>query len=427
MYNEEKAFKKMVKRRRDFHKFPETGWAEFRTTSKIAETLVRAGIDIAFAGDFIAKEHVMGRTADVQAHIKRSLKQGASHDFIDKMKGYTGLIAEIETGKPGPVTVLRFDIDSVDTTETEDCTHVPVVEGFSSVNPNSMHACAHDGHAAIGMTLAEIISADKTLLKGKIRFIFQPAEEGARGGYAFVRSGAVEGADHFLALHLGLGSPTGTVFGGTDGFLYSTKIDADFRGVGAHAGAEPHKGKNALLAAASAALSLHGIAPYPDGMTRTNVGVLNAGEGRNVVPPKAHMKIETRGATEEAARYVYRAVMSILTGAAEMYDVKLTTQKCGEAISASSDIDLAGKVMEAASSVSGVDRIEMMQPMAGSDDACWMMKSVQESGGKATYIGIGADAPAGHHNDHFDFDEKAMSIALGVLYRTVFLLNQKTG
>lgn len=427
MYNEEKAFKKMVKRRRDFHKFPETGWAEFRTTSKIAETLVRAGIDIAFAGDFIAKEHVMGRTADVQAHIKRSLKQGASHDFIDKMKGYTGLIAEIETGKPGPVTVLRFDIDSVDTTETEDCTHVPVVEGFSSVNPNSMHACAHDGHAAIGMTLAEIISADKTLLKGKIRFIFQPAEEGARGGYAFVRSGAVEGADHFLALHLGLGSPTGTVFGGTDGFLYSTKIDADFRGVGAHAGAEPHKGKNALLAAASAALSLHGIAPYPDGMTRTNVGVLNAGEGRNVVPPKAHMKIETRGATEDAARYVYRAVMSILNGAAEMYDVKLTTQKCGEAISASSDIDLAEKVMEAASYVSGVDRIEMMQPMAGSDDACWMMKSVQESGGKATYIGIGADAPAGHHNDHFDFDEKAMSIALGVLYRTVFLLNQKTG
>lgn len=427
MYNEEKAFKKMVKRRRDFHKFPETGWAEFRTTSKIAETLVRAGIDIAFAGDFIAKEHVMGRTADVQAHIKRSLKQGASHDFIDKMKGYTGLIAEIETGKPGPVTVLRFDIDSVDTTETEDCTHLPVVEGFSSVNPNSMHACAHDGHAAIGMTLAELISADRTLLKGKIRFIFQPAEEGARGGYAFVRSGAVEGADHFLALHLGLGSPTGTVFGGTDGFLYSTKIDADFRGVGAHAGAEPHKGKNALLAAASAALSLHGIAPYPDGMTRTNVGVLNAGEGRNVVPPKAHMKIETRGATEDAARYVYRAVMSILNGAAEMYDVKLTTQKCGEAISASSDIDLAGKVMQAASSVSGVDRIEMMQPMAGSDDACWMMKSVQESGGKATYIGIGADAPAGHHNDHFDFDEKAMSIALGVLYRTVFLLNQKTG
>ncbi len=86
------------------------------------------------------------------------------------------------------------------------------------------------------------------------------------------------------------------------------------------------------------------------------------------------MKIETRGATEDAAIYIYRAVMRILHGAAEMYDVKLTTQKCGEAISATSDRELAKIVMEAASSVCGVDRTDLIQPMAGSDDACWMMK-----------------------------------------------------
>lgn len=425
MYSDEKVFNKMVERRRDFHKYPETGWAEFRTTSKIAETLINAGMDVRFAGDFVEMEYVLGRNADIETQVTRAVSQGASPETIEKMKGLTGLTAEIDTGRSGPVTAIRFDIDCVDTTETEDPSHLPRLLGFNSVNPNSMHACAHDGHAAVGMTLAEQIFSESSLLKGKLRFIFQPAEEGARGGYAFVRSGVADDADYFLTIHLGLGNPTGTVFGGTDGFLYSTKIDADFKGVGAHAGAEPQKGKNALLAAASAALSIHGIAPSPDGLTRTNVGVLNAGDGRNVVPPKAHMKIETRGATEDAALYIYRAVIRILHGAAEMYDVKLRTKKCGEAISASSDSALAKIVMEAAASVCGVDRRDLIQPMAGSDDACWMMKSVQENGGKATYIGIGADTKAGHHNDHFDFDESAMLIAFGVLYRTIFMLNGK--
>lgn len=423
MYSEEKTLSKMVERRRDLHRYPETGWAEFRTTSKIAEALAGAGMDIRFAGDLVDPEYVMGRGADTEAQTERAIRQGASPDLIKKMKGLTGLVAEIETRRPGPLTAIRFDIDSVDTTETEDPEHLPVICGFRSVNNGSMHACAHDGHAAVGMTLAEVISAERDSLRGKIRFIFQPAEEGARGGYAFLKAGSVDDADYFLTLHLGLGNPTGTVFGGTDGFLYSTKIDADYKGVGAHAGAEPQKGRNALLAAASAALSIHGIPPSSDGLVRTNVGVLNAGDGRNVVPPNAHMKIETRGATEDAALYIYRAVMRILNGAAEMYDVKLTTRKCGEAISASSDPDLARTVMEAAAKVRGVNRRELIQPMAGSDDACWLMKRVQERGGKATYIGIGADTKAGHHNDHFDFDENAMGIALGVLYHTVFKLN----
>lgn len=423
MYSNEKLLKQMIKRRRDFHRYPETGWAEFRTTSKIAEALTDAGLGVVYAGDFVRPEHILGCNVDIEAQIKRAVSQGASPKIIEKMKGLTGLIAEIDTGRPGPITAIRFDIDCVDTTETEKGTHLPMMLGFNSVNANSMHACAHDGHTAVGMALAELLFQQKTSLKGKVRFIFQPAEEGARGGFAFVKSGVVDCTDYFIAFHLGLGNPTGTVFGGTDDFLFSTKIDAHYKGVGAHAGAEPDKGRNALLAAASAALSIHGIAPSPDGLTRTNVGVLNAGEGRNVVPPNAYMKIETRASTEDAALYVYSAAMRILIGAAEMYDVKLTTEKCGEAISARSDRDLAKIVMDTAATVIGVDTVKLIQPMTGSDDACWMMKKVQNNGGKATYIGIGADTKAGHHNNHFDFDEDAMGIALGVLYKTILVLN----
>ncbi len=416
-------FDRMVQWRRDFHKYPETGWTEFRTTSKIAEVLIDLGIGFIFSSDFLKSEHVMGRDADIPSEIARALSQGASSELIERMEGYTGLVAEIETGRPGPITALRFDIDCVDITEDSGAEHFPYKSGFASLNSNRMHACGHDGHTAVGLALAEMLHKDRSLLSGKIRFIFQPAEEGTRGAYAFVKSGALDGVDFFLTFHLGLECPTGTVIGGTEGFLYTTKIDADFKGVGAHAGAEPHKGKNALLAAASAALSIHGAASSPDGLTRTNVGVLTAGEGRNVIPPNAHMKIETRGATKEAADYIERAVMRILHGAAEMYGVSLTVRKSGESISAESDKDLAKIVTEAASAVPGIDSIELVQPMTGSDDACWMMEKVQKNGGKATYIGIGADTKAGHHSNHFDFDEKAMPIALGVLYETIFKLN----
>ena len=283
MYSEEMTLARMVERRRDLHRYPETGWAEYRTTSKIAEALAAAGMDIRFTGDLIDPTSVMGRGTDNEAQEERAIRQGASPEIIKKMRGLTGLVAEVDTGCPGPLTALRFDIDSVDTTETEDPEHLPVICGFRSVNNGSMHACAHDGHAAVGMTLAEVISAERDSLRGKIRFIFQPAEEGARGGYAFLKAGSVDDADYFLTLHLGLGNPTGTVFGGTDGFLYSTKIDADYKGVGAHAGAEPQKGRNALLAAASAALptsALRACSPNCRASSVSTARSLSRGLGR---------------------------------------------------------------------------------------------------------------------------------------------------
>lgn len=418
----ERILKDMILRRRDFHKYPETGWSEFRTTAKIAEIIGVLGYDMQFCGDRIKPEDVMGRTVDPEAEMKRAIEQGADEELIVKMKGYTGLIAELDMGIPGPVTVFRFDIDCVDTNETEDDGHPPVKGNFRSCSPGRMHACGHDGHIAIGLALAEVL-INENYLKGKIRLLFQPAEEGARGAYAMTMSGIVDDADYFIAPHIGLGSPTGTVYGGTKGFLCSTKFDADFKGIGAHAGGEPNKGRNALLAAASAVLSLHSIAPHADGITRINVGVLNAGEGRNVVPPNAHMKIETRGATAESEAYVYERAIQILHGAADMYGVSLAITKRGETITAESDLELADIVIGAARSVEGVKNYEGIQSMLGSDDACWMMKRVQERGGKATYISIGADTLAGHHNDHFDFDESALQIGLEVLYNTVLKLN----
>ena len=408
--------------RRDFHKYPERGWTEFRTTAKIAEQLAECGWPLRFSKDFLRAEDIMGRDIDVEREKSRATAQGADEKLIAEMGGYTGLTAELDAGREGPVLALRFDIDCVECREAKDERHFPAREGFSSVNDGLMHSCGHDGHAAVGLALARLLMDERKRLCGKVVLIFQPAEEGVRGGYAMARGGVADGADYFLTMHLGLGRPTGSVVCGMGGFLCSTKFDAGFAGVGAHAGAEPERGRNALLAAASAALNLHAIAPHSGGATRVNVGVLRAGEGRNVVPPAALMKIETRGEDAQVAKYVYGRSMEVLKGAAAMYGVSLTVTKQGETVGAESDAELAATVAEAARASEGVTRIDEYGKMAGSDDACWLMERVQRGGGKAAYIGIGADSPAGHHNERFDIDEAAMDVALSVLANSALLI-----
>lgn len=410
----------MLSRRRDFHKYPERGWAEFRTTAVCAEALARLGWNVRFADEFIEPERVMGREVDAAAEKRRALEQGAPADTLARIGEYTGLCAELGDG--APLTVLRFDIDCVETAESDVPSHRPAALGFASVNAGLSHSCGHDGHAAVGLALAEMISENAKDLRGTVRLIFQPAEEGVRGGFAF--AGLARGADYFIAMHLGLGLPTGCVCGGTGGFLCSTKFDAEFTGKAAHAGGEPERGRNALLAAAQAALAIHSIAPHSGGVMRVNVGVLRAGEGRNVVPPHALMKIETRGENAEVASYAYERAVQSLKGAAQMYGAELSVKKQGETITAESDEKLARIVADEALSIPGVTKTELLRRMPGSDDACWLMRETQKNGGLATYVCIGADTAAGHHNGAFDLDEASLPIALEVLHRTVMRINR---
>lgn len=417
----QKIIEEMTARRRDFHKYPERGWTEFRTTSICADVLERLGWRVRFADEFIEPDKVMGRCVDVQAEKRRALEQGAPAEMLSRIGEYTGLCAELDCGG-GPLTVMRFDIDCVETAENTESSHRPAALGFASVNAGLSHSCGHDGHAAVGLALAEMLINSRENLRGTIRLIFQPAEEGVRGGFAF--AGLARGADYFIAAHLGLGLPTGCVCSGTGGFLCSTKFDAEFTGRAAHAGGEPERGRNALLASAQAALAIHSIAPHSGGVMRVNVGALYAGEGRNVVPPHALMKIETRGENNEVAAYAYERAQEALKGAALMYGAELSVTKQGETITAESDEKLAKLVADEAASIPGVTKTTLYRKMPGSDDACWFMRETQQSGGLATYACIGADTAAGHHNGAFDFDEAALPIALETLHRAVMRINR---
>ncbi len=320
--------------RRDFHHYAESGWVEFRTATLVAEELQQLGYSLALGREVVNESSRMGLPDELtlQREFERARQQGALAQWIAAFEGgFTGIVATLDTGRPGPVMAFRVDMDALDLSEEQDVSHRPYRDGFVSCNAGMMHACGHDGHTAIGLGLAHTLKQFESGLHGIIKLIFQPAEEGTRGARAMVDAGVVDDVDYFTAVHIGTGVPAGTVVCGSDNFMATTKFDAHFTGTAAHAGAKPEDGHNALLAAAQATLALHAIAPHSEGASRVNVGVMQAGSGRNVVPASALLKVETRGASDVINQYVFDRAQQAIQGAATMYGVGVEIRLMGAA------------------------------------------------------------------------------------------------
>ncbi|MFQ1680330.1 amidohydrolase [Pantoea dispersa] len=412
--------------RRDLHQYAESGWLEFRTATLVAEELHRLGYQLQLGREVIDADVRMGLpSAEVLAQQEaRALQQGALPQWLPHFSGgFCGVVATLDTGRPGPVMGFRVDMDALDQTESAAADHLPTREGFASCNPGMMHACGHDGHTTIGLALAGVLMAMKHQLSGRIKLIFQPAEEGVRGAKAMVAAGVLDDVDLFTAIHLGTGVPPGEIVCGSDSFLATTKLDVRFTGVGAHAGGKPEEGRNALLAAAQATLALHTLPQHSGGVGRVNVGVLQAGSGRNVVPDVALMKVETRGASNQVNDDIYQQALRVIAGAAAMYGVEHEVTLMGGARSCTPSpawVSFIHQQAEALGLFSSV--IDSKQQAAGSEDATYMMERVQQRGGQASYVIFGCELAAGHHNARFDFDEAVMATAVQML--ATLALNQ---
>lgn len=409
----------LVRWRRDFHRFAETGWTEFRTSARIAETLAGLGFEVALGRAIVDPAARMGvpPAAAVEAAFRRALDEGAPADLLSEMAGgLTGVVGRLQGGRPGPAIAFRFDIDALDVTESGDAAHRPAREGFASCHPGAMHACGHDGHTAIGLGLARVLAGLRDGWPGSVTLIFQPAEEGVRGARAMIAAGVADATSVLVCCHLGAQSrTTGHVIGGVSGLLATTKLDALFTGAESHAALEPEQGRNALLGAATAVLNLHAIPRHSGGASRINVGVLQAGSGRNVTPGRALLKLETRGATEEVNRHLESRARAILESAAAMHGLDLRIEVAGASPGAASDAALVARVGEAAVRLPEVKRFDQADFALASDDAAAFMRRVQEQGGLATYVIIGADLASGHHTPAFDFDEAALLLGVKLL------------
>ena len=197
--------------RRDFHSHPELGFQEIRTAGIIARELNDIGLDI--------------------------------HTGI----AGTGIIALLHGAKPGPVVLVRADMDALPITEETGAS-------YTSRNPGVMHACGHDGHTAILLTVARMLVSHRKELNGTVKFLFQPAEEGLRGAEKMIKEGLLENpkVDLAFALHLWneqpvgwLGIPTGPAMAGAEIFkIKNNRKRRARRCPASHRGSSPGRSTN---------------------------------------------------------------------------------------------------------------------------------------------------------------------------------------
>lgn len=408
----EKNRNEIIDYRRSFHQFPEVGWTEFRTASLIAKKLSELDFNVQLGKEVLRDESRMGLPSDEELdfHYQRALRQGADPEFVKQLKGgFTGVVGTMEFGTGvGPVVAFRFDIDALKIAECTSGDHAPMKEGFASANENVMHACGHDGHAAMGLGLALALAAcrDRIEGSGKIKLIFQPAEEGVRGAKAMVDAGVLDDVDFILGGHLMPDRPSGTLIAGSNGFLATTKFDVLFKGVAAHAGGAPNEGKNSMLAACTAVLNMNAIPRHKDGATRINVGRMVSGTDRNVIAAETLIQVETRGVTSEINTYVESYALRIIENSAKMHDVSFEVKYMGAALSGSCSVDLVRRVRTIGQELGCFPFIEESTgALGGSEDYTYMMNKVQQSGGQGTFLLIGTGPHQGAHTARYDMNE----------------------
>jgi len=401
--------------RQEFHKYAEAGWHEIRTCSVIADRLIRMGYtDVLMGKECFRSDSRMGLPLqeELDAVYERALSEGAVMPYAENFKdGYTGVIAILKTGRPGPVIGIRCDIDALGVNECRDDSHRPAAEGFASIHPGEMHACGHDAHAAIGLINAETFIRYKDQLCGTVKMVFQPAEEGVRGARAIAESGILDDVDFMLANHM---TARPAESDAQIKFCYQTcmanaKWDVYIHGKACHA-ASPENGSNAMLAMAAIVQGIYGLPRASVGDSRINVGVVQAGSGRNVVCDSVKMMMELRGLTQASLEYMVPYARRIIEHAAAMHGCTAKIVEMGATPCVPIDInDFVDEMNDLAKSL-GFRTIEPKFSNS-SEDFAYMAKRVQEHGGKSLLFRTLSEYPAASHSVHFDLQEEDLPTA----------------
>lgn len=443
----------IVAARRSFHHYPEVGWTEFCTAARVATALeswdwqVRAGPAVVAADARLGVPDATELEAAWQRAVQLVRTPGTANGWgpqdrllhwIEVMRGgFTGVVADLQLGSAGdsadgssaaqqPLIAFRFDLDALPLIEATDTAHGPAANGCASAHPGVMHACGHDGHIAIGLTLARLAPLLAPRLHGRLRLIFQPAEEGCRGAQAMLAAGVCDGVTALICVHLGLGLPTGTVAGGAVDFLACSQYEATFHGRSAHAGAAPQEGRSALLAAAQTALALATLPQDSRATTRVNVGRLVAGTATNIVPAHAQLLFETRASRTDVNDELGRRAEAIVNGTAAAFGCSASLTRLGRGTAENSSPDLARLAADRAATIPQLHRVLLHHPFGASEDATLLMEATHRQGGQATYILLGADIASAHHSSAFDFDEAALPIGAKLLAAMLIALTATT-
>ncbi len=362
--------------RRDFHMHPELGYNEIRTGGIVAKELESLGLE------------------------------------VTKGVGKTGVVGFLEGSKPGPTILLRFDMDALPITEDTGAE-------YSSQNPGVMHACGHDGHTAIGLTVAKILNERKHELKGNIKFCFQPSEEGTNGedvggALMMMRDGVLEGpkVEKTLSLHLWNDKPLGwihvaegPVMAGADLFIIK------LTGKGGH-GAGPDTTIDPVVCAAQIVNALQTIVSRniePLKPAVVSVTSIHSGTAFNIIPQTAELNGTIRTFEPEIREKVHRRFEEIVRGTAQAMgcEVEIVIKQVTAPVINNGDV--ASSVMQSAQVLFPQTEIANNSYLTmGAEDMGYMQEKAD-----GCYFFVGSanakrNLNYNHHHPKFDFDEQAL-------------------
>ena len=363
----------LIALRRDFHRHPELSFSEQRTAGIVAERLQAAGLEV---------------------------RTGLAR---------TGVVGVLRGDKPGRTIAWRADIDALPVTELLDA---PFTSGTAGV----MHACGHDGHTAIAITLAEILAARRAELPGTAVFIFQPAEELLGGAKPMIEAGVLENprVDEIYGLHLTTQIPAGKVMvrpgpnmASGDGFA------VEITGKGGH-GAYPHLSIDPMTAAAHILIGMQSLVSKEVAAQETvvlSVGQLEAGTKNNIVPDKAVMRGTLRTFNLDVREQLLGRLQSFVSDMARAYRAEARmdlTMGCPPVVNPERETAF---VHRCALDELGEDAVDAGRPVMASDD---MTHFLRERPGCYFRVGIapGHGRPAPHHAPEFEMNEAGLAVGL---------------
>ena len=364
----------IISTRRDIHQHPELAFDEHRTSKLVAERLESFGIEI-------------------QTGV-----------------GKTGVVGTLKGKNDGKTIAFRADMDALPIQETSDIS-------YKSKNAGIMHACGHDGHTAMLLGTAEVLSKQADKLNGTLKFFFQPAEEGQGGARFMIDDGALEGVDEVYGIHLWNYQKYGTIGVKSGPIMAAADIfEITVHGKGGH-GAAPQGTKDAVLIAAHLIQTLQTIVSRntnPIESTVVTVGQINGGYNFNIIADKVTLRGTTRAYTEDNRQLIKKRMKEIIAGTEKTFGTKIELDYEDGYPPTVNDPTAADNLLNAAQKIVG-DGAGHPYLSMGAEDFSYFLQKVP-----GCYFLVGS-APQDreplsvpHHCSHFDIDERALLIGSSV-------------
>ncbi len=365
--------------RRRLHRIPEAGFKEEKTSRFVARFLKDLGLE-------------------VETGVARC-----------------GVVGHLKCADSGKTLLIRADMDGLPVTEETGL-------AFASTHRGMMHACGHDGHMSMVLVTARILKDLASRMKGHVKFVFQPAEEGPGGALSMIEEGVMENprVDYSLGCHVWPHIPEGCI-GIRPGPLMAAmdRFDLTVLGKGGH-GAMPHLSVDTIDVAAQIVNALQRVVSRQTDPTRPavlSVGTFHAGSAFNVIPKEAVLTGTTRTFDRDLWQRFPDRMEKVIGGVCDSMGASYQLKYVKGFPPVINDEEMSARVRRSAEAVVGKDRVVVPEPTMGGEDMAYFL---ERSKGCYFFLGVGRKNGASLHHGRFDFNENVLPLGVETYCRAAW-------